>query len=352
MGKGYWYNERGKAIMKIGMGLIGAGGWGAMHARTYASTKDVILRGVADTDSARARDLANRYGAAAYTDYRDLLKNDAIDAVAIVTPDFAHEDPALAAAAAGKHILAEKPLAMSVEACERIVKAAEQAGVKLMVDFHARWSPPLYKAYEAIRNGEIGTPQHVYYRLNDRISVPTEMLSWAAKSTVMWFIGSHTIDTVRWLLGDEVRRVYAVSRTGILQAQGIDTPDYYQATLEFRSGATALIENSWILPNTAPNLVDVKCELVGSSGAIYIDASHNRALEKYTEDGGGYPDILVMPTIYGQQQGFAAESIRHFIDCVRGNREPIVTGRDGLEVTKVICAIEDSVRTQQPVELQ
>jgi predicted dehydrogenase len=202
------------------------------------------------------------------------------------------------------------------------------------------------------QQGEIGTPQHVYYRLNDRISVPTEMLSWAGKSTVMWFIGSHTIDTVRWLLGDEVRRVYAVSQTGILQARGIDTPDYYQATLEFRSGATAMIENSWILPNTTPNLVDVKCELVGSKGAIYVDASHNRALEKYAEDVSGYPDILVMPTIYGQQQGFAAESIRHFIDCVRCNRQPIVTGRDGLEVTKVICAIEESVRTRQPVEVR
>jgi len=336
----------------VGMGLIGAGGWGGMHARTYASTDGVVLRGVADIDEEKARALAGHYGAVAYGDYRDLVKDDAIDAVAIVTPDFAHEDAALAAAQSGKHILVEKPLGMTVAACERIVEAAAQAGVKLMVDFHARWSPPLYKAYEAIRNGEIGTPQHAYYRLNDRIFVPTEMLSWAGKSTVMWFVGSHTIDTLRWLLGDEVRRVYAVSRKGVLQARGIDTPDFYQATLEFCSGTTAVIENSWILPNTTPSLVDVKCELVGSKGAIYIDATHNRTLEKYTEDGGGYPDILVMPTIYGRQQGFAAESIRHFIDCIRYDRQPIVTGSDGLEVTRVICAIEESVRTRQPVELR
>ena len=228
----------------IGMGLIGAGGWGGMHARTYASTDGVVLRGVADIDEEKARVLADRYGAVAYGDYRDLLKDEAIDAVAIVTPDYAHEDSALAAARTGKHILVEKPLAMTVAACESIVEAAARAGVKLMVDFHARWSPPLYKAYEAIRNGEIGAPQHAYYRLNDRIYVPTEMLSWASKSTVMWFVGSHTIDTLRWLLGDEVRRVYAISRKGILQSRGIDTPDYYLATIEFRSGATAVIENS------------------------------------------------------------------------------------------------------------
>ncbi|MBI5092408.1 MAG: Gfo/Idh/MocA family oxidoreductase [Candidatus Hydrogenedentes bacterium] len=338
-------------MRSVGLGLIGAGGWGAMHARTYAAVDGARLYGVADPAVDRARALAEPYQARAYADYHELLKDDRIEAVSIVTPDFAHEEPILAAARAGKHILAEKPLAMTVEACERILEVVEKAGVKLMVDFHARWSPPLYKARDAIRNGELGAVQHVYYRLNDRIFVPTEMLWWAAKSTVMWFVGSHTIDTVRWLLGEEVRRVYAVSRKEVLKARGIDTPDYYLATLEFASGATAVIENSWILPNSTPSLVDVKCEVAGSKGAIYIDATHNRALEKYTESEAGFPDILVMPSLYGRQQGFAAESIRHFIECVRDDRTPMVTGRDGLEVTKVICAIEDSVRSRQPVEL-
>ena len=335
----------------VGLGLIGAGGWGAMHARTYATMECARLYGVADPDLARATDLAKPYGAQAYADFHALLKDDRIEAVSIVTPDFAHEEPIIAAARAGKHILAEKPLATTVEGCERILEAVDKAGVKLMVDFHARWSPPLYKAYTAIRDGELGAIQHVYYRLNDRIFVPTEMLSWASQSTVMWFIGSHTIDTVRWLLGEEVQRVYSVSRSEVLRTRGIDTPDYYLSTLEFPSGATAMLENSWILPNSTPNLVDVKCQVIGSKGAIYIDATHNRALEKYTETEAGYPDILVMPSVYGRQQGFAAESIRHFIECVRDGKTPLVSGRDGLEVTKVICAIEESVRTMQAVSL-
>jgi predicted dehydrogenase len=238
---------------------------------------------------------------------------------------------------------------MTVEECEAIAAAAKASGVKLMVDFHARWSPPLYKMRQAIAEGEIGTPHHAYYRLSDRIFVPTEMLKWAAQSTVMWFIGSHTIDTVRWLLDDEVAKVYAVARSEVLKGMGIDTPDFYQATLEFRSGATAQIENSWILPNTHPNIIDLKCEVVGSAGALYMDASHNRTLEKYTAEDASYPDLLVMPTVYGRQMGFAAESIRHFAECVRDDKELIVTGRDGVQVTKAICAIEESVRTGAPV---
>lgn len=338
-------------MKRVGLGLVGTGGWGAMHARTYATIEYASLVAVADADPARAKSLADQYGATAYGDYRELMKDARVDAVAIVTPDFAHEEIALAAAAAGKHILAEKPLAMTVEACDRIIEAAERAGVKLMVDFHARWSPPLYKMRDAVAKGEIGTPKHVYYRLNDRIFVPTKMLSWAGKTTVMWFVGSHTIDTLRWLLGDEVKRVYAIAGRGVLTGMGIDTPDYYQATLEFHGGATAVIENSWILPDTMPNIVDVKCELVGTKGALYMDATHNRALEKYTGEGGEYPDLFVMPSIYGRQQGFAAESIRHFVECVHADRTPMVTGRDGLEATRVICAIEKSVMLGTPVDV-
>ncbi len=335
----------------LGVGIIGTGTWGTVHARTYGSMDGVEVLGVADLIEERAETLAGHTGATAYADYRELLANDAIHAVSIVTPDFAHAEIALAAAEAGKHILCEKPLAMTVQQCEAIVVAAARTGVKLMVDFHARWSPPLYKARQAIQNGDIGVPQHVYYRLNDRIYVPTEMLSWAGKSTVMWFIGSHSIDTIRWLLDDEVARVYAVARSEVLESMGIHTPDYYQATLHFRSGATAQLENSWILPNTQPNIIDLKCEVVGSKGAIYMDASHNRTLEKYTEKEAAYPDILVMPTVYGRQMGFAAESIRHFAECVRDDKELLVTGRDGLQVTKAICAIEESVRTGMPVSV-
>jgi len=333
----------------IGFGIIGTGLWGGLHGAVYGSAPGVELLGVADLVEDRARAMGEKYGATAYTDYRELLADERIRAVSIVTPDFAHAEIAIAAAEAGKHILCEKPLATTVEECERIVKAAEEAGVKLMVDFHARWSPPFYQAWEGIRAGRIGQPQHVYYRLNDRIFVPTEMLSWAAKSTVMWFIGSHSIDTIRWLLGDEVVQVYAVSGSRVLKEMGIDTPDYYQSTLTFRLGATAVIENSWIVPNTMPNIIDLKGEIVGSKGAIYFDASHNRTMEEYTEKEANYPDILVMPTVYGEQKGFAAESIRHFVDCVVKDGEPMVTGRDGLIVTEVICAVEESIRTGAPV---
>ncbi len=334
-----------------GFGIIGTGQWGALHARVYSSTPGAEVVAVADVVEDRARNVASQYGAKAYTDYEDLLRDDRVRAVSIVTPDFTHEPIVIAAARAGKHVLCEKPLGMTVPGCEAAIEAADQHGVKLMVDFHNRWSPPFHKAWQSIRDGQIGRPQHAYYRLNDRIFVPTRMLKWAGRSSVLWFIGTHSIDTILWLLGDEVRRVFSVSRSRVLHGMGINTPDYYLTTLEFASGATAVIENSWIVPDAMPNIIDLKCEIVGDRGAVYLDTSHNRTLEIYAENQVSWPDFLVMPSVFGHQAGFAADSIRHFAECVIEDREPLVTGEDGLEVTRIITAIEESCVTGRPVDI-
>jgi predicted dehydrogenase len=338
-------------MSKIGFAVIGAGLWGEIHARVFSAIEGACLVGIYDSLPDRARLLADSLGTASYSNFEDLLADERVHAVSIATPDFAHSEVALCAIRAGKHVLVEKPMATKNKECEEMLQAAEDQGVKLMVDFHTRWSPPFVKAWQSIRNGDIGEPQHMYLRLNDRIEVPTKMLSWSSRSTVGWFIGTHSVDTVRWLIGDEVQRVFAVSRSRVLRSMGIDTPDFFQMVLEFKNGATAVVENSWILPNSTPNIVDLKCEIIGSKGSVYIDGSHHRMVEKYTEAEGSFPDVTVMPKIYGKQMGYAAESIRDFADCVIHDRQLKATGRDGLEVTKVLVAMEESVKTGLPVDI-
>ena len=339
-------------MAKVGCAVIGVGLWGETHAALYAEHADTELVAVCDLDADRARQVAQKYGAPkAVSDYREVMADPAVQAVSITTPDFAHAEPAIAAAKAGKHLLVEKPLATTVEECQAIIAAAKASGVKLMTDFHNRWSPPFYKAWKAIREGEIGQVSHIYYRLSDTIYVPTRMLRWAGQSTVAWFIGSHSLDTVCWLLGELPNRVYAVSRSRVLKARGVDTPDLYSSVLEFPSGATAVIENDWILPETTPNIIDLKCQIVADRGAIYVDGSHHRMLEKYTLTEASFPDTFVFPKVQGKQVGFAAESIRHWIDCLVNDKQPAVGGEDGLRVTQMILAIEESARSRQPVEL-
>jgi predicted dehydrogenase len=164
-------------------------------------------------------------------------------------------------------------------------------------------------------------------------------------------VGSHAVDLTRWLFNDEVCRVYAVSRAEVLREKGVDTPDFYEAILEFKNGGVATVENCWILPNSLPTVIDFKFQIIGSEGAVYIDLSSHRAIQKYGKESASNPDVFVYPNIHGKPMGFAIESIRHFVDCVVNDKEPMVTGKDGLAATKIISAIQRSSREGKPVDL-
>ena len=338
---------------KMGFGVIGTGILGNLHATVYNRLGDAELVAVCDVDGARAKVAAEKFGAQThYTDYEALLRNPDIQAVSIATPDFAHKEIAVAAAQAGKHILCEKPLATTVDEAQAIVDAAAQAGVTLMVDFHNRVNPPIVAAQQSIAAGEIGDPAYGYARLSNTTFVPMEMLSWAAKSSALWFLCCHTVDMMRFLLNDEVTRVYGVNRSGILKSKGIDTQDFHVAIAEFARGTVVTFENAWILPRSQPIVYDFKVQLLGSDGAIYIDPSHHGALEKHTNDTLAYGDITgITPTSDLRIGGFMLESIARFVDAVVHGKPVLATGADGVAATRVLCAMIESAETGQPVAL-
>ncbi len=340
-------------MTEVGFGVVGVGLFGENHALAYSRLPGVELVAVCDTNQERAQAAAKKHGARTYyTDYEALLEDPDIAAVSIATPDFAHTEIALAAARAGKHILCEKPLATTVEEAQAVVDAAREAGVKLMVDFHNRVNPPFVAAKESVEAGEIGQPAYAYVRLSNTTFVPLEMLSWAGKSSALWFLGSHTIDLMRFLLNDTVRRVYAVTRSGVLRNRGVDTQDFYVAVAEFERGAVVTFENAWVLPRSQPMVYDFKLELLGSEGAIYADPSHHGALEKHTGDSLSYGDVLgVTPTSDLRIGGFVLEAIARFVDAVLYDGPVLATGEDGVEVTRILCAIAQSAETGQPVDL-
>jgi predicted dehydrogenase len=340
-------------MSKAGFGLIGCGTWGSVHARTYQASPWARLAEVCDQDATRAKDCAERYGAEKYcSDWRGLLSNPEIRAVSIATPDFAHSEIILAAIEAGKDVLSEKPLAATVEECQKILAARNRRGVKLMVDFHNRWNLPFLSIRRQLEAGELGKLLAINIRLNDTLFVPTRMLSWAARSSPVHFLGSHIIDLIRWMSDAEVSRVYAVSRSVVLKQAGIDTPDFFQYILELSSGATAVVENCWVVNESSPSVFDFQSEFIATKGSAYVNASHNRTVEVYTDRGIQLPDVAGAPDLYGKPVGFAVAAIEHFIDCVVNGKQPMVTGEDGLSVARVLAAIEESAITRHPVDIR
>jgi predicted dehydrogenase len=338
--------------MKRGFALIGAGLFGERHAQAYQRHQAVDFVAVCDLDEARARRVAEMYGAKRWTsDLNSVLSDPTIQAVSVATPDHAHRTVATAAAAAGKHMLVEKPLATTVEDAEAIVTAAESAGVTLMVDFHNRLNPPMVAAKQAVERGDIGTPTYVYARLSNTIAVPQDMLRWSSHSSALWFLGSHMVDVVGWILNDKPVRCYVVSRDGVLKSKGIDAPDFHVATVEYAKGTVVVYEHAWILPRTHSTVKDLKIELLGSVGALYVDGSHNRTFELYTGEKGTFPDMLVPP--FGPRlTGFVLDGVAHFVDAIVEGKPVLATGREGLENTRAVAAMIDAANRGVAIEMR
>ena len=290
--------------------------------------------------------MAEKYGGDWTTNVAELVA--AVDAASVATPDFAHLAPALALLTAGKHVLLEKPLTTDVAEGERLVAAASERGLKLMVNFSQRWNPKFLAARDAMSSGRLGEFVMGYARLSNTISVPTGMLAWAAQSGPEWFLFPHTVDVVRWIVGSEATRVYAAGRKGALTALGIDAYDAIQAVVHFGE-AFVTFETCWVIPNSWPSVIDSTMTLYGDAGRMEID--HNDQGMTLASDGFDIGAPYGKYDSYGAPRGFYLEGIRHFVDCLVDDREPMVTGEDGLAVTKVIAAIRESITAGVPVEV-
>ena len=338
---------------KVKMAIVGAGIWGENHARIYNAHPFAEVVALCDMNLEKAKEVAHRVNIPqVYSDYNEMFEKSGCDAVAVVTPDFLHADVAVAAAEHKKHILIEKPLATTAEDVHRMVKAIRENGVRAMVDLHNRWSPPFNAAYEAIQRGDLGEVYSAYIRLNDIKWVATDMLRWASKSSILWFLGSHSLDTLRWMFHDEVKRVYSVSRSGVLKDLGVDTVDEYLTTIEFRNGGIAQMENGWITPNANPCVNDIKFNVLGTKGMIALDVSNHNLIQMYTDEKVTVPDVLVQNHIFGNPKGFAFESIRSFVDCLLTGEEFHVSLEDAANTSLAILAIMESAEKRMPVDVE
>jgi predicted dehydrogenase len=214
-------------------------------------------------------------------------------------------------------------------------------GVKLMVNFHNRWYPPIAEAKRRLESGEIGEPVAIYARLSDRIEVAAQWLSWASKSGPEWFLLPHLVDLARWFSGGQrVRRIFALGARGVLESMGIHSYDAVQAQIGFEK-MFSTVESAWILPKGWRSLIDFQLQILGESGKIdIIGDQENISLASTT-----FSTPLVLDPITEE------EPIRHFIDCVIKDEEPRCSGEDGLEVTRIIENIITSIRRNDVIQV-
>jgi len=336
----------------LNVALVGCGIFGEVHASTYAAYPRANLVAVCDIDKDKADRFAERFGGRACTSVDEIAADGEIQAVSVATPDFAHREVCEQLAAAGKHLLIEKPLATTVEDARAIADAVNTAGVTAMVDFHNRYQPALATIRARIDSGEFGRPQTMLGRLSDRIEVATQWFRWSGRSGPQWFLGSHLADAACWLFGADPVRVFAEGRKDVLAARGIDCYDAMHIHLSFPEGF-ATLENSWILPNNWPMICDFYVSIQGTKARADMDMSHQGLT--VVADAATHPyerPLLAGRTpVGGDTFGFMHFPIHHFVRTVQAGKPSPLPVEVGLKNVQLLAAAVESAQTGRVVKL-
>ncbi|MCD6555348.1 MAG: Gfo/Idh/MocA family oxidoreductase [Anaerolineae bacterium] len=335
---------------KLSLGIIS---YAHPHAPKYAaaiaahSAVDFIGIAGLGSNAFLARNAAAQYGIPYYDDFVELLEEDELTGVYVGTEPTRHLDVVREAAARGKHILCDKPIALTLEEADEIIRLAREAGVKLMVPFNPRYQLPLMKVKAALDSGEAGELISIfaikYGKLPTKIPGPADY-GWLvdpeqAGGGGFLDIGIHAVDALRWLAGSAARRVYA--HVGTALCEGLPVDDLGLMTVEFENGVVGTLSAGWANPDSYPTWLDVRFEVLTTNGAFLIDSPYHdywcygpdRAERQYwwRRDVDGLVD--------------------EFVRAILENREPMITGGDARAALAIALAAYESSASGEVVTL-
>ena len=318
--------------------IVGAGSLGTVHARAAASLPGVRVTHVADLDRDRAAALAESVGALAAGDPSDVVGRDDVDAVVVAVPTDRHREVVEVAAASGKHVFCEKPLALTMTDARAMIDACARSGVRLMVGQVVRFFPEYARIGALLREGAVGTVATVRAR---RLNVhPGAHRSWyadpARSGGLIVDLMIHDLDTMRWYFG-EAERVMAHD---LSDRPTRDTVDYAVATVRFRGGEIGHVEASW-----SHQRFRTAIEVAGDAGLLRHDSQEAKTLRIERPESAG-SDYLV-PTNPSGESPYRAE-LRHFFDRLADGEPFLTPGEEAAASLALALAVRDSAHTGRP----
>jgi UDP-N-acetylglucosamine 3-dehydrogenase len=320
-----------------------------MHAEGYAAAlremPGVELVGFSDDDDERAGRVAREFGLRRFAGHRELLAA-GVDAVIVCSENAGRLELVEMAAAAGAHVLCEKPIEVTLDRAQALGEACARHGVRFMTAFPMRFDASVRSVKEAVERGELG-------RLEGMVGInhaemPARHRPWFAQRALAGggAVMDHTVhlvDLMRWFLGSEVREVYAEVGTPFHKGE-VDVDTAGIVSLAFANGVCAAIDCSWSRPANYPRWGHLKMDLVGERGLLSIDA-FAQALTVYS------PRLERNPAWHNWGSDPNAAMLREFLEAARDDREPGVTWRDGYEALRVALACYESAERGEPVTL-
>jgi predicted dehydrogenase len=343
-------------MQTVNIGIVGLGWMGSEHARNILANPAAKLAGIADPnrDNARAFFEKHRFQCPSFDDYRQLLKSD-IDAVVIASPNARHAEMCIEAAAAGKHIFSEKPMAISLDDCRRIREAVKRAGLKYLIGYHRRLNPLYQYAKQLLDSGSLGRPFMVESDYLHYVPGDLPIWSWLGRKDIagsIFHAGSgHNVDLIRYLCGD-ITEVMCYKDVFLPRVQQVETEDTALAIFRFRSGALGKVHCCVgpILPFT------FNFRLYGTKGSVVNHRVWLDSVPRFDQPGHE-DDCIELPRswIPDNVQGGISEPwnklIDHFVDMLVADA-PCLNDVDSAYQTSAACfAAITSAETGRAVQI-
>lgn len=336
--------------------LVGAGRIAVRHADLLGNgqIEGARLAAVCDVDETRGQKLATKYGVPAYVSMDEMMEREDVDIVSVLTPSGMHAEHVIQLTQYGKHIIVEKPMALTLDDADAMIQACDTARIRLFVVKQNRFNVPVAKlrsALEAGRFGKIvlGSVRVRWCRRQDYYDQDSWRGTWAYDGGVLANQASHHVDLLEWMLG-EVDSVYAKTSTALVD---IEVEDTAVVVLRFRSGALGVIEATTA---TRPTDLEGSLSILGEHGTVEIGGFAVNEMKVWNFDPAEDDDRLVLenysvnpPDVYGFGHKMYYE---HVVDCLSNGGRHLVDGLEGRKSLELIAAIYESVETSQEVKLR
>lgn len=340
---------------RVKWGLIGAGFFGEMYAQILTSLPNVELAGIFSADDESLNRVANKFNIEKRSkDFNVIINDPEVEAVAIITTEHHHFEPAMSAIRAGKHIIIEKPLAPKMSEANEMISAAEKAGITLAVchilPFHNHYA----MAKTEIANGAVGNIISAYARRNAPAKWGDQIQQ---HSSAMYDEVVHDLECFLWFTeftkqkGWKVKRLYAQQ----LNIRGYVKPDINWVMYTFENGCIAVFEANWYIPNSSPYIsaMDSQMEIHGTKGMVYIDLG-DQGVKVNDEKGWRTPDVTWWPEIRGNIEGALGNEIRYLADCISRGVKPVDNLGDpnrAKYALELVLLAEESAKNNKIIEL-
>lgn len=329
-----------KEKKKIGIGIAGLGVISYQHAKSILDTENAELVAASSRSEKNRAEFSSQFDVSLYAEYEEMLKRDDLHAVSICTPSGTHLEYGIKAAEAGKHLIVEKPIDVSVERGQKLIKCCERNGVKLAVIYQNRFSDSVRKLKDVVDSGKIGKPVMArgtvkWYRSREYYSES----GW--RGTLNLDGGGalinqsiHTVDLFQWILG-EIDSVSGLKAT--LTHPGIEAEDNLVASLQFANGALGVFEASTSVIPEQPRTIEIN----GSKGTAVLKGDEFTLFLN---------DEVVKENAPKNEADFSTKQFREIVRAILKGEQPPVSGPDALKSLAVVEAIYESCDKQSPIK--